>query len=145
MGGVFGAFVLQGTHDEEDMLALMEPLASASAKRFPESGVVFRPKFERYDSILEWISVYADEKPVGADVWMGSRLFDGKALADRDSLADVIEGLGDVVGELMVIVVGGKGAWRAEVRGGENSVLPAWGSAYTHNSGFYRPSSGRRF
>lgn len=144
MGGVFGDLVLLDTHDEEAMLALMEPLTSEAATRFPDSGVIFRPKFERYDSFLEWISVYTDATPAGADVWMGARLFDREALADRDGLAGVIERLGDVVGELMVLVVGGMGVWRSEARGGENSVLPAWRSAYTHNSGLCRPSGCQR-
>lgn len=137
--------MLQDTHDEEVMLALMEPLAWEAAMRFPDSGVIFRPKFAMYDSVLEWISVYTDAKPAGADVWMGSRLFDSEALADRDGLAGVIERLGDIVGEFMVLVVGGMGVWRAEVRDGENSVLPAWRSAYTHNSAFYGSSGWQGF
>lgn len=140
LGGVFGGLVLQDTHDEEIMLALMEPLTLDAAKRFPDTGIIFRPEFETYDSFLEWITVYTDEMPVGADVWMGSRLFDGEALADGDGLADVIERLGDVVDELMVIMVRGKGVWRADIRGGVNAVLPAWRSAYTHNSGFHHAS-----
>ena len=78
--------------------------------------------------------------PVGADVWMGSRLFDNEALAGNDDLAEIIERLEDVVDELMVIMVGGKGVWKADIRGGENAVLPAWRSAYTHNSRFYHLS-----
>src|SRR5690606_26063987 len=115
--GVFsGGLVLQDIHDKDIMLALMEPVTSDAARRFPDSGVIFRPEFETSDSFLECITVYTDE---------------------------MIERLGNVVAGLMVIMVCGKGVWWADIRGGESTVFLAWRSAYTLNSGFYHTSGYR--
>ena len=134
LGGAFGILALQDTHDEEDFLALMGPIAEEAKERFPESNVTFAPMFEKYDSFLDWFKVYDDQSPAGANVWMGSRLLDEEALkGDLEKLAGNLDRLGDDGGSLMVHLVAGKGVHKAKPRGGENAVLPAWRKAYAHS------------
>lgn len=143
LGGVFGILALQDTDDEEDMLALMNPIAEEAAERYPESNVTFGPTFEKYDSFLEWYEVYFDQSAAGTNMWMGSRLLDKEALTgDVDKLAADLDRIAanrtDTM-SLMVHLVAGKGVQEAEPRGGENAVLPAWRRSYAHSRRFYPP------
>ncbi|KAL2112209.1 hypothetical protein VUR80DRAFT_8269 [Thermomyces stellatus] len=136
LAGVFGLLTLQDTDDEEDMLALMNPIVEEAAERYLESNVTFGPLFEKYDSFLEWFEVYWDQSPAGQNTWMGSRLLDEEALTGNfEQLAANLERLGDTMDtmSLMVHLVAGKGVQEAEPRGGGNAVLPAWRKAYAHS------------
>lgn len=142
LAGVFGILALQDTDDEEDMLALMDPIAEEAAERYPASDVTFSPQFEKFDSFLDWYNVYFDQGPAGTNMWMGSRLLDEEALTgDAEKLAADLDLLMDSTEEtsLMVLIVAGKGVHEAEPRGGGNAVLPAWRKSYAHARKFYTP------
>lgn len=108
LGGVSGHLALQDTHDEEAMLALMNPIAEEAAEHFPASNITFGLVFEKYDSFLDWFDVHCDQSAAGMDLWIGSRLFDGEALGDSDKLAGDLDRMGDGA-ELADVLPGRRG------------------------------------
>lgn len=140
ISGVLGFLTLQDTHDEENMLALMNPIVEEAAERYPESKVTFETQFEKYDSFLEWFDLHYDQGAAGMNMWMGSRLLDQEALTgDFEKLAAQVDRLADTTGgnTMMVFLVAGKGVQEAEPRGGGSAVLPAWRKSYAHSSKFH--------
>lgn len=128
VAGVIGRVILQDTSDEEDMMKLWQPINATIDSKWP-GEFLFLPRIMAYDSYLEWIQVYYDDRPTGDDFYMASRLLDRKALTGNPSaLANAIKGAACGTDALTAFLVSGKGVQKNI----DNAVNPGWRRSFVH-------------
>lgn len=137
----YGQFMLPLLHPTNSS----ESLAEALSKILKEALLPFPGQFvtsittQSYTDFWEFYSVNNGPLDGGHDQVLGSRLLDGKAIANQTALKETyktIAGDGDIVS---LFLVGGKNVWNAKPRGGGNAVNPAWRKAYIHTRKFFHP------
>jgi hypothetical protein len=129
------------------MLPILHPsntsdsLAAALNKVLSEALVPYPGQFvsavttHSYTDFWKWYSVNNGPLDAGHDQVLGSRLLDGKALANQTALRETYKSLADA-GIVSVYLVGGKNVMNAKPRGGSNGVNSAWRKAYVHTREF---------
>ena len=134
ISGFYGTFLLPLLHP----LNSSDSLASALNKVLEEAKALHPGEFfssvttVTYDSFWNWYEDNNGPLDAGQNQVLGSRLLDGKALADRMGLKKAYKTLTSDGTPALIYLVGGKKLWNADVRGGSNAVNPGWRRAYVH-------------
>lgn len=123
--------LLHPSNSSQSLAAALNKISSEALGPYP-GQFVNSVTTRTYSDFWEF---YKDNNgPLGAnhDQLLGSRLLDGKAIANQTAVKETYKALaqdGDIVS---LYLVGGKNVWNAKPRGGSNSVHPAWRKAYIH-------------
>lgn len=139
--GMTGTFMLPLLHPTNSS----DSLAASLNKVFDEAAALHPREFlssvvvTTHDSFWDWYKINNGPLDAGKNQIMGSRLLDEKALVDREGLKKAYKTLTSDSALAALFLVGGKGVWNSDIRGGSNAVNPSWRSAYVHSRKWYRP------
>lgn len=120
--------------------ALIRPMEVAiGASQWPDKVVISSLATQHPDFAADWSA--NPPEPVGFDGRLGSRLLGRPALSNATALKALLKQSTPVPWALMGNLVAGKGLNEVKIAGGNNSVNPAWRTAYVHLSKYpaYRP------
>lgn len=134
VSGVLGLAAIQDTSNPDDLLELWKPINKTISARWP--SVRFVQKITPFDSYLEWLDGYFDNRTTGSNSYVASRLLDAEALtSDPEALSEATRIVTEATGGFTSFLVSGNGVRDADVRGGSNAVCPGWRQSYVLASG----------
>lgn len=126
----FNLPILHPSNTSASLAAALNKVLSEALAPYP-GQFVSSVTIHSYSDFWEWYSVNNGPLDGGHDQVLGSRLLDGKALANQTALRETYKSLADA-GIVSVYLVGGKNVMNAKPRGGGNAVNSAWRKAYVH-------------
>jgi hypothetical protein len=135
--GVFMLHLLSPTNTSASLTTAIQAVLDAAKKPFPPPTFFSSLRATTYPCFWEWYKDANGPLDAGSDVILGSRLLDSEALSpDGDGNATLLKETLKIVTRgnrpLGVYLVGGRGVWNAEPRGGSNAAHPAWIRALVH-------------
>lgn len=129
LSGVMGLCILIGPKDAHE---LFQPIRDTIEERWP-GKTSLSIHLKQYDSFYSWFNDNYDQGKAGFTLYPASRLLDKKALTkDAGALAQALSTMWKPRKGMLAFLVGGRGVNNAQPQGGNNSVHPAWRSAYVH-------------
>lgn len=132
LSGVMGLCILQDQKDPNYAYELFRPINDTVQERWPGKASV-TIDLKEYDSFYAWFNDNYDQGKAGFPLYPASRLLDQKSLTENaQALSEALSSMWKPRKGMLAFLVGGQGVNNAQPQGGNNSVHPAWRSAYVH-------------
>lgn len=136
VSGFLGSFMLPLLHpsNSSDSLGASLNKVIEEAKALHPGEFFSSVTTATYDSFWDWYESNNGPLDAGQNQVLGSRLLDGKALANREGLKKAYKTITSDGTPASLYLISGKKVWNSDVRGGSNAVNPGWRRVYVHSS-----------
>ncbi|KAI9151986.1 FAD-binding, type 2 [Paramyrothecium foliicola] len=133
VSGAGGTMILLNVGDANIVQNILGATNQTIRTRWKEGSVSFTSNTTSYESFNTWFSTHYDKGSAGYDVYLVSRLIDGKTLSSsQKALKLAIRQILQTTKTFSAFLVGGKGVGDAKPPGDENALNHAWRKTYVH-------------
>lgn len=131
ISGLWGVNAVLDTASPSEAHRILKPLSDTLQRPEWKGKARLWLKTRPFPSYLAYVTGVYTPRPGGYGWWEVSRMLDREALSgDAEALANALRAVRSDRGNMFAMTLAGKGVQDVRPAGGDNSVNPAWRSAY---------------